>query len=268
MNKLRIVEIELFAYCNRKCKWCPNSFIDRVNNKSYLDDEVFESLIKELYENNYQGVFSFSRYNEPFADLDTLNKKISYIRQYFPTAKMVTNTNGDYITKEAIEKMLIDELSIMDYGNKGREWVLGRMNEFGLTDIKEYDNYFIGNYKDKKILYYYSWSKSANITDRGGSLKEYSKVIRKKECYEPMYFIGINYDGTVSPCCNVRNDIQSDYVLGDLHEQSLSEIINSSKRSKFVYNCMLGLFDESMPCYYCGNCGGRYTRDDGGILYA
>ena len=268
MNKLRIVEIELFAYCNRKCKWCPNSFIDRQNNKAYLDNEIFENLIKELYDNNYQGVFSFSRYNEPFADLNTLNEKIKFIRQYFPTSKMVTNTNGDFITKEVIEEMLIDELSIMDYDNKGREWVLDRLVSLGVMDIKEYNNYFIGDYGDKKILYYYSWSESANITDRGGSLKEYSHTKRERPCHEPKYFVGINYDGTVSPCCNVRNDIQSNYILGDLHNQSLTEILDSDERLIFLVKAAWGEYKEDMPCYYCDNCGGRYTRDNGGIEYA
>ena len=268
MNKLRIVEIELFAYCNRKCKWCPNSFIDRQNNDNYLDEEIFKSVIKELHDNNYQGVFSFSRYNEPLSDLETLNERIMYIREYFPETKMVTNTNGDYVTKEVVENMMIDELSIMDYDNKGREWVLDKLVTLGVEDIKEYDTYFIGSYGEKKILYYYSWAESANITDRGGSLEEYSKRIRSRECYEPMYFIGINYDGTVSPCCNIRNDIQSDYIIGDLHEQSLVEILESAKRNRFIFDTMLGNYSEDMPCFRCDNCGGRYTRENGGIEYA
>lgn len=34
---LRLIELELWAYCNRKCSWCPNSFIDRQKNRTMMD---------------------------------------------------------------------------------------------------------------------------------------------------------------------------------------------------------------------------------------
>lgn len=37
MKNLRLIEIELFSYCNRKCNWCPNKYIDRKSNIIYLD---------------------------------------------------------------------------------------------------------------------------------------------------------------------------------------------------------------------------------------
>ena len=112
MNNLRIVEIELFSFCNRTCNWCPNRFIDRHSDNQYLDTKIFENLIKELKENYFHGVFSFSRYNEPFANLKTLNSRIDFIRSYFPNNKMVTNTNGDFLTKTKILLSGIDELSM------------------------------------------------------------------------------------------------------------------------------------------------------------
>lgn len=267
MNNLRIVEIELFSYCNRTCPWCPNSFIDRISDNHYLEQEILEKLIKELYENKFHGVFSFSRYNEPFSDLATLNSSIDFIKSYFPNNKMVTNTNSDFVTKESIVKMKIDELTIMDYDCRGKDFVYEKMKSFDLNEIIEYNNYFIGYYKNKTILYYYSWPKTGTISDRGGSLSQYSKNVRETPCYEPFYFIGINYDGTVSPCCNIRNDIQKEFVLGDLHDSSLKEILNSDKFINFKNRVAKGEYTEDMPCYYCNNGGGRYTRKKGGILY-
>ena len=43
MKNLRLLEIELFSYCNRKCKWCPNKEIDRTFYKE-LDIQIFENL--------------------------------------------------------------------------------------------------------------------------------------------------------------------------------------------------------------------------------
>lgn len=217
---MRLVEIELFSYCNRKCNFCPNSYIDRKSTIEYLDKNILISLLKDLKKIDYKGRFSFSRYNEPFFDLNYLNKNITLIKEYFPEAIMVSNTNGDFINKKVLDKMLIDELSIMDYDNKGKEYGFNFLKNMYITDIEEYNHYFVGNYKNKKILYYYSWKEVANISDRGGNLPLYSTQIRNYPCYEPLHFIGINYDGTVSPCCNIRNDCinQNKYIFGDLHK--------------------------------------------------
>ena len=58
LNDIKLIEIELFSYCNRTCKWCPNKKIKRDKWK-YLPEEIFDNLLLELKEWNYQGIFSF-----------------------------------------------------------------------------------------------------------------------------------------------------------------------------------------------------------------
>ena len=120
------------------------------------------------------------------------------------------------------------------------------------------------------ILYYTNWSFHRNITDRGGFLKEYSMdKPRQFQSLEPSYFVVINYDGTVSPCCNIRNDVSvtKPYIMGDLHHNSLESILNSYQYNQFRDMCSLGVFFKDSPCYTCSNTGGRYTRGSGGISY-
>ena len=267
--RIRLIEIELFSYCNRKCKWCPNSIIDRQSVNLELPDDILETLMQDLQKMHYEGVFSFSRYNEPFAYFELLNKKLEIIKKYFPNNKMVSNTNGDFITEEVLSEMLIDELSIMDYDDKTKEEILEKMKFLNIQNIKDYGHYFVGDYQNKKVLYYCSWNIVNTPSDRGGTLSEYSSKKRKASCMEPTYFLGINYDGTVSPCCNVRNDVARHklYILGDLYEESIKEILASEQYKKFVLDCKLGRFQRRSPCYYCNNSGGRYTKEEGGILY-
>lgn len=269
IKDLRLVELELFSYCNRKCRWCPNSNIDRKSKTEWLNYDVISALLQELKDNAFTGKFSFSRYNEPFAYFDALQQACMIIKQKFPDAVLVSNTNGDFITEQIIKEMQIDELTIMDYDYKGRDFALAKLQEWHVSDITEYGHYFVGKYENKKVLYYYSWLETANISDRGGNLTEYSKIKREVPCFEPLYFIGVNYDGTVSPCCNVRNDCekQKDFILGDLKESTLSEILSSDKYKDFVRHVTSADFTSDMPCYYCNNGGGRYTREKGGILY-
>ena len=130
IENLKIIEIELFAFCNRKCSWCPNGqLIDRINNKSVLNKNLLQNFLQQLQDLNYSGVFSFSRYNEPFANFKLFQDSLLLIKEYFPYAKLVTNSNGDYLNKTIIDNMLIDELTIMDYDCRGKEYCLNKMLE-------------------------------------------------------------------------------------------------------------------------------------------
>lgn len=269
INDLRLIEIELFNYCNRKCVWCPNNFINRKDIYHLLNVKHLMPLLKELQQANYSGYISFSRYNEPMSQIDLFKSRLQLIKDMVPQATLVSNTNGDYLTRENLHGLLIDELTVMDYDNKGLAYCLGRLMGCGCTIDKITSKFIYAHLNTMKILYYIDWQKYAQINDRGGSLIQYSILKRNRECYEPQYFVGINYDGTVSPCCNIRNDIQEhkDYIMGWLEEKSLYEIINSKKYKEFVNMCAAAFYEEGSPCYYCQNNGGRYTRENGGIDY-
>lgn len=269
LDYIYLIEIELFSYCNRQCNWCPNKQIDRLSQCNYLDLNILERLLQELKEANYLGKFSFSRYNEPFSQWEYFEQCLSLIKGYFPYATLVTNTNGDYLNKDIIQKTLINELTIMDYDCRGKDWCIHKLREWNIQNIQEYENYLLGVIDNKKILYYPNWPQVANISDRGGILNEYSQTIRNYPCFEPFHFLGINYDGTVSPCCNIRNDNISHqpYILGSLKNNTLKDILLSDKTLQFKQKISNGDFTSEMPCYYCNNKGGRYSRPDGDIIY-
>lgn len=267
---IRLIELELYSFCNRKCKWCPNSYIDRQSYCDYIDTSIIEEkLLPELKEINYSGYITFSRYNEPLAHADKL-KEIGWLfKNNLPNCKLVTNTNGDYLTEEVLTNLPIDELTVMDYDNKGIDWCKERLEKINCVIDEIKNQYIYAHYGDIKILYYADWTKHCIISNRGGNLPEYSTAVRTYPCTEPKYFIGINYDGTVSPCCNIRNDVlaQQPYIYGDLHNMTLTEILNCEKRQRFIEECEKAIYSVDSPCYYCINKGGRYTREKGGIDY-
>lgn len=45
---VRMVEIEVFSYCNRHCWFCPNSFVDSQSENKLMDPVVYESIINSL----------------------------------------------------------------------------------------------------------------------------------------------------------------------------------------------------------------------------
>ena len=64
---LKLIEIEIFSFCNRKCWFCPNSSVDRISETTFMDEDVYLGLIKQLQEIDYSGELTYSRYNEPLA---------------------------------------------------------------------------------------------------------------------------------------------------------------------------------------------------------
>ena len=268
MYNLRLIELELWSYCNRKCTWCPNSFIDRQSETKYMDKQVFLNLINSLKKINYSGYITFSRYNEPLAFSALLNQACEYIKKELPNCTLVTNTNGDFLSSELIKNLKIDELSIMDYDNRGLEVCKTRLINWGCEIDEIVDNFIYAHCNKMKILYYTNWRDNYTPGNRGGSLP-IEEPIRDYPCTEPQYFVGINYDGTVSPCCNIRNDIEhhKPFILGDLNKTCFESIVVALKRYNFISYCEKTCFDAGSPCYTCSNKGGRYTRENGGIRY-
>jgi MoaA/NifB/PqqE/SkfB family radical SAM enzyme len=104
-NQLNLIEIEVYSYCNRKCWFCPNSFIDRHSDNNLMPEEMYLSILNQLAEINYDKEITYSRYNEPLAYREIILKRISQAREIVPKAKLRTNTNGDYVTLDYIHAL-------------------------------------------------------------------------------------------------------------------------------------------------------------------
>ena len=243
IEQIRLIEIELFSYCNRTCSFCPNSFIDRLSFNELLYINLFKKIIKELKLVDYSNYISFSRYNEPLSYRDILDDRIKYIRKELPKSKLVLNTNGDYNW----EGLDIDELTIMDYDNNLSKKELKRIER-----------------KDKPKLV--RMMRLGKINNRAGSLGIEKKYIRDFPCYEPNYFIGIDYTGDVVPCCNIRHDvtIHKPYVLGNLKQKSLDNILSSKRATKFREDVSNMIFPD--VCKSCSKMSGRYTSETSNII--
>lgn len=273
LNEVRCIEVELFSYCNRKCKWCPNKDIDR-NKYIEMSKETYMKLIQDLRRVGYKGVITYSRYNEPMSNINLLKERVRQTKEIIPNVKLVTNTNGDYLSRDNLNGLLIDELTIMDYDNKGMNACREKLLRCGVNIIKEFYPFIYGEYENMKILYYVDWSKHALLEDRGGYLDENirlrwknGKKLRDRPCYEPIHFIAIDYNGNVMPCCHMRSDIKfhREYILGNINNESIIDIYNNNKAVNIRKNISSGVLYK--PCKYCQKDGGRYTRDNPSIFY-
>lgn len=237
--EIRLVEVEIFNFCNRTCSFCPNSFIDRLSEFKPMSEGIFLKLIDNLAERNYNKVISFSRYNEPFSYRDLLEKRIAQIRERLDV-KLVTNTNGDY-DYSGID---IDEITVMDYDGKWSD------DECG---VEEVDGRIVRKMKLKEV----------NVGNRAGALVQIKKkYVRDFPCYEPTHFVGVDYTGDIVPCCNIRHDVEKHkpFVLGNLRDNTLWEVLESDKATSFR-NAVANMEFPSV-CLGCDKGPGRYTADD------
>ncbi len=266
IDTLRLVEIEIHSYCNRTCHWCPNRDINRDFAET-MPDEMYDSILNQLRSGGFKGAISYSRYNEPMSDIYLLKRRTIKAKEVLPDVKLVMNTNGDFLSRQNLEGLIVDELTIMDYNSAGVYVMKDRLSKIGVEHL-HVDRYFVrGRFKQIDVLAFADWPKYAKIEDRGGILSEHSTTKRTKPCYEPKYFVAIDYNGKVTPCCHIRSDCDKhkEYVLGDLNTNTLEEILTSTKAIDFRNSTSEGLFEG--PCKYCQKEEGRYTRENPGINY-
>lgn len=287
VKDVRLVEIEIHSMCNRDCKWCPNTRFKR-DKLIQMSENMYIKILRELKFNKYKGIITYSRYNEPMLDINLLKKRLNQAKRILPTIKLVSNTNGDYLTKDNLEGLHLDELSVMDYDCIGKRNCLDKLNNVG-AQIINIDRHFIhAKFNGMKILYFADWPKHIKLEDRGGffghkpinyissSTKESidivwrnNKDVRTSPCMEPTYFIGIDYNGNVMPCCHMRSDNpdHEKYILGNVKDNSIYEIYNSNRARKIREAAHKGEFDLLKPCKFCQKKQGRYTRDNFSIDY-
>jgi|688.fasta_scaffold00188_7 MoaA/NifB/PqqE/SkfB family radical SAM enzyme len=277
VNSLKLVEIEIYNYCNRRCDFCPNSLVTSRQDKknpTIMDFELFKKTIDELVVLNYSGVISFSRYNEPLA-FDKLTKKyVDYVKQRTKN-KVVANTNGDFLNKNSIE--IFDELTVMDYSGKSPYWWQNRMSKLNCNYIQEKSNdefLFFKTPNNKDILLFLDFKKNATVEDRGGIIQtsivkfKNNKDKRQRPCFEPQKFLGIDYNGHVTICCNMNSEFHLQHTIGNTFTESISDILSSSKRKKYIEIMSSENFENYLDsCKFCQKDPGRYTRDNPGIFY-
>ena len=273
-KSIKIVEIEPFSFCNRKCWFCPNSYIDRQSENHIMPEEIFLKVVKELKEIDYSKCLTFTRYNEPLSNT-LIFDRIKKVREMLPNVFININSNGDYLNNKTVENLYqagLDRIEIQIYPEKNQEnfdesHTINKINN--VIKLLGLENYNITTkiipgvqvivdifYKNSLIVSFSGKDMNKVMFSRGGYLNEYFKG--KKERIEPCFssFVNfiIDYNGNVMPCCNLRSDIEAhkDYILGNIYNNSIFEIFMSKENLKLKMNLLKygKKPTECINCYY------------------
>lgn len=257
-----VINIETSAYCNRKCNYCPVSKIDR--KQAYISDELFSKLLSELCEIGYRNHIALNLYNEPLLD-EKLIEHIEMIREKLPECYVQFNSNGDYLTKELLDKLKKAGLNQMlvtlhvspnqeyeDYDRLGalKNFLkkLGMEKDYGAVKIEKGRNISLDIIENgfRFLIVCNNWTKYGN--DRGGTVGELSKNGRQTPCVNPFREVNISYDGFFKPCCNVYFGENTSF--GDINRQGVVECYFCGNMIEFRRN-MFCFGEKKGWCYSC-----------------
>jgi len=268
-NNVNYVEFEPHAYCNRTCRFCPNSSGERRINKQMLRRDIHSKVLSELREIGYAGTVAYARYCEPMAHEETFDL-IGEARRSLPAAYLKIISNGDYLTQEKIvrlQKTGLDFLAVSLYLPDSVPWSAAA----ALKEIQAFSNRVgvacrirhspatgvfadfevEGMTMDARCL---DFGLGRHGFDRGQSVEWLTdaRFVRTDPCPFVFRNFTMDYDGNVMPCCNLRSDIpqHAPFVLGNVGTSSIFDIYAGRKSIQW----RRGLADfsaKSGPCRTC-----------------
>lgn len=237
-DHVRLVEIETHAKCNRICTFCPNVLVDRRRNQTLANARMLDHIFGELGSIGYKGQIKVARYSEPLANPEYLYDRIASARLLVPNAQLAIVTNTDYLTSDILVRLREAGLNVVYmsiYLKANERWTIELAHAYserlakrlGVKVVTRYttqvSQYGIYGYEGLH-LFWTCMDFDKYGTDRGGSIKQYSKQNRLAPCWEPFETFVIDYTGFVMPCCNLRSDLDQhrDFIVGDLSMPGMS----------------------------------------------
>ncbi len=262
---IRMVELEQHSYCNRKCWFCPNQFIDRQFIE-FLDHAIYEQILKDLASIDYDEIISFSGNCEPFSQPAFLDR-VRQAREHLPKACLMTNTNTDYLTTEIVEQAGGNGLSLIKaqlYFSADEEYtreaICKKMDglKAKLPGIKFQEkgmNWFALVGDLVIVAYAKDWRK---VGHNRCDVHVRDTAKRMHTCGEPVTYIGVNYAGQVQPCCNIRADYPKykHLILGRMDDKP---------------NTIFAMYKGTIlpeTIYPCATCMGKQWHPNGKMVYS
>jgi hypothetical protein len=267
------VVLELSAYCNRRCTFCPNTAGTRIGRdslRSGMSFELLDSIVGSLAEIEYDRLMLLHLYNEPLAD-PALAQKIALIRSRLPKPKLHLNTNGDYLTAELLKDLVeagLSSLAVSLYGPNHGEYVESYLRAsfrriFEIVGAKgqiirrgqgELASYISFDHQGHKFpITVFAKDFNTNGYDRGKSVQTGSFTARLTPCASVFNELVVSWDGTVVPCCNVHphHGPHKQYTIGKVSaENRIFDVFHSETMRQ--WRAGLATFSPCLsPCDTC-----------------
>jgi radical SAM protein with 4Fe4S-binding SPASM domain len=203
-----------------------------------MKNELFNEILSELKEIDYNGKISLSCYGEPLLD-DRIEEFARKIKKEIGSSISIS-TNGDYIDYQRVRNLAsagIDTIIISQH-----DIVMPEKLKVLLDTIPE---------DLSSHIIFQRLTEEDPLVNRGGSVpikRTMERVLLEPWC-GMMYSFFITYAGDVRLCCN---DYFNKVKLGNINEESIMDIWNKKKYVTLRKNLKKGIFDLDI----CKKCRG------------
>ncbi|HUP22777.1 MAG TPA: radical SAM protein [Thermoanaerobaculia bacterium] len=277
--RLKFVSLEAHTICNQACFFCPVSIAPRA--KHFMSTELYERILDQLaaHAATIEGVFMIN-YNEPTVDPRFVEQVRSIRARCLPPA-VLTNATG--LTPRRVDELcelgglryLSVNLSTLDRdkyrrerGTDQAELVARHIDYAANLPLAEYMEIVVLGEGDNEhetafaeIRSRYEGTRfqvvSRRLMDRAGYLEVGNTASlrgrRLGGCENsgsrPLQHLHITPYGKCVLCCE---DYDESYVVGDLSEQSLDQVLTSeefARMRRWVYGV-----EEAPDDFMCRNC--------------
>jgi len=272
-----VVRIEPASACNLSCVHCPTGTV-KPANRGIMSQKTFSVIMANL-EHKLPRVVVMYHGGEPMLCIDVWNwikvlkmMGVKYIK---------TVTNGTLLYDESIKGILTSGLDAIEFSIDGKspeendtirrgsncQEIIGNIKELvefkRLSDSKLPEIYisnvqlknhvnsdvpetpeFLVKEFGESVMYKNTYA--IKWPGLPSSLNKRPQILEKGYCPHLFETITIRWNGDVVPCCY---DIMSEYVIGNIHENSLEEIWNNER----YHNIRKGI-ETGHPVEICGGC--------------
>ena len=234
----KYIEIETVNRCNGSCSFCPVNRNEKQRKYHKMSRELFEKIVMQLSEINYDGLVALFSNNEPFMD-DRIIEFAKYAKEKLPDAFLYLYTNAKLLTLEKFKEIMVylDYMQIDNYEPEGGK----------ASNVIEIEKYVEESQIKHKYNYFEIDKKAIRASRGGNSPNSRVKYIVNAKCCLPLVQMVVRPDGKISLCCN---DALGENTLGDLNIESIEDVWFGEKYAKYRKEIMESRVKIS-TCKYC-----------------
>lgn len=272
----RHIFLETTSACNLKCKICPRTAGDTLIG--HMNFELFKKIVDEAKKYGPR-TFCLHLFGEPLLAPRFIDE-VYYIKQANPKNSIVLTTNGTLLNEKIAEAMIkapVDKIAVSFMSAQkekyaeltGLDFMLQvEENVKKLIDLKgknksikpkiiirlileehnqEKVEIFKNKWRDKKVIVEIRQAHNYGGNVKFGKIRD-KKINKRWPCYHFWLSPAIHWNGDFSVCCN---DYARQAVLGNIKNQTINELWNSSSMLEFRAAQLKRNFKTPVICENC-----------------